>query len=233
MTKHNHVQLIKNITEALLDSVSKRRHEDVLGALKRCQELIGNLSAAVLDLDRRQAYGDLMLEAKLYANVLDGFFGEKDMSITQWMDIGKGYNPYAHLTDKGVLKTTPSAAEKRLADLKLDFPQQNIDELDQLIADIDRAMAPIPLKSPLVRAPRVGVKMHPRVKKIDPSEMDAETAAFAKATGGTVYRRVGSVAVPTAKPRRGRPVGSKNKPKTGIVSKVNAILKANKKGASK
>jgi hypothetical protein len=155
------------------------------------------------------------------------------MSITQWMDIGKGYNPYAHLTDKGVLKTTPSAAEKRLADLKLDFPQQDIDELDQLIADIDRAMAPIPLKSPLVRAPRVGVKMHPRVKKINPSEMDAETAAFAKATGGTVYRRVGSVAVPTAKPRRGRPVGSKNKPKTGIVSKVNAILKANKKGASK
>ena len=215
MTKHNHVQLIQDVTEALLGSVPKRRHEDVLGALKRCQELIGKLSAAVLDLDKQRMHGDLMLEAKLYANVLDGFFGEKDMSITQWMDIGKGYNPYAHLTDKGVLKATPSAAEKRLADLKLDFPQQDIDELDQLIADIDRAMAPIPLKSPLVRAPRVDVKMHPRVKKIEPSEMDAETAAFAKATGGTVYRRVGSVAVPTAKPRRGRPIGSKNKPKTG------------------
>jgi hypothetical protein len=184
MTKHNHVQLIQDVTEALLGSVPKRRHEDVLGALKRCQELIGRLSAAVLDLDRRQMYGDLMIEAKLYANVLDGFFGEKEMSITQWMDIGNGYNPYAHLTDKGVLKATPSAAEKRLADLKLDFPQQDIDELDQLIADIDRAMAPTPLKSPLVRAPR------------------------------------------------GRPVGSKNKPKTGIVSKANAIMKA-KKGHNK
>jgi hypothetical protein len=215
MTKHNHVQLIQNITEALLGSVPQRRHEDVLGALKRCQELIGRLSAAVLDLDRRQAYGDLMIEAKLYANVLDGFFGEKEMSITQWMDISKGYNPYAHLTDKGILKATPSTAEKRLADLKLDFPQQDIDELDQLIADIDRAMAPIPLKSPLVRAPRVGVKMHPRVKKIDPSEMDAETAAIVKATGGKVYRQVGSVAIPIKATRLGRPVGSKNKPKTG------------------
>jgi hypothetical protein len=32
--------------------------------------------------------------------------------------------------------------------------------------------------------------------------------------------------------KRGRPVGSKNKPKTGIVSKVNAIMKA-KKGHNK
>jgi hypothetical protein len=233
MTRFVPATLIAELEAALKDTVPEKRYNDVITALKRCQELIGNLAATVADLDKQHMHGDLMFEAKLYANVLDGFFGEKDMSITQWMDIGKGYNPYAHLTDKGVLKTTPSAAEKRLADLKLDFPQQDIDELDQLIADIDRAMAPIPLKSPLVRAPRVGVKMHPRVKKINPSEMDAETAAFAKATGGTVYRRVGSVAVPTAKPRRGRPVGSKNKPKTGIVSKVNAILKANKKGASK
>jgi hypothetical protein len=57
--------------------------------------------------------------------------------------------------------------------------------------------------------------MHPRVKKIESSEMDAKTAALAKATGGTFYRQVGSVAVPAKMPRRGRPIGSKNKPKTG------------------
>jgi len=214
MTKHNHVQLIKNITEALLDSVPKRRHEDVLGALKRCQELIGNLSAAVLDLDKQRMHGELMIEAKLYANVLSGFF---DDAGRDWLDLEKGYNPRDYLTSKGAIKSTnPTRVqmeEKFVADRKA-----KKDEIDRLLSDLEWKRAQRKLK----QAQRNIGKVVKPVIEVGPAH---EYINELRAEHGRGPIKPAS--------KRGRPVGSKNKPKTGIVSKVNAILKANKKGASK
>ena len=204
MTKHNHVQLIQDVTEALLGSVPKRRHEDVLGALKRCQELIGNLSAAVLDLDKQRMHGELMIEAKLYANVLSGFF---DDAGRDWLDLEKGYNPRDYLTSKGAIKSTnPTRVQMEEQFVAARKAQQA--EIDRLIAENDR--------------------------KREARKVSATTKALIKA-GAPKHLLVDAYIKPLIEPasKRGRPVGSKNKPKTGIVSKVNAILKANKKGAHK
>ena len=214
MTKHNHVQLIQNITEALLDSVPKRRHEDVLGALKRCQELIGNLSAAILDLDKQRMHGELMIEAKLYANVLAGFF---DDAKSDWYDLAKGYNPRDYLTDKGAIKSTNpirvQMEEKFVADRKA-----KKDEIDRLLSNLEWKRAQRKLK----QAQRNIGKIVKPVIEVGPAH---EYINKLRAEHGRGPIKPAS--------KRGRPVGSKNKPKTGIVSKVNAILKANKKGASK
>ena len=71
-------------------------------------------------------------------------------------------------------------------------------------------------------------------RKREARKVGATTRALIKA-GAPKHLLVDAYIKPLIEPasKRGRPTGSKNKPKTGIVSKVNAILKANKKGASK
>ena len=252
MTKHNHVQLIQNITEALLDSVPKRRHEDVLGALKRCQELIGNLSAAVLDLDKQRMHGELMIEAKLYANVLSGFF---DDAGRDWLDLEKGYNPRDYLTSKGVIKSTNPTRIKMEEKFAADRKAQEA-HINQLIAENDRkrearkvkrvsktkTFPPLPTLTEEtfnewlteIRDRRAAAILS--LPDLMPS---SEPLAGPAIEVGPAHEYINKLRAEHGrgpiKPasKRGRPVGSKNKPKTGIVSKVNAILKANKKGARK
>ena len=172
MTAYVPARLIKELEEALNNSVPARRHNDVLAALKRCQELIGSLAATVADLDKGHRHGELMIEAKLYANVLAGFF---DDAKSDWYDLAKGYNPRDYLTDKGAIKST----------------NPNIAEVVKPVIEV--------------------VPVHEYINKL-------------RAEHGRGPIKPAS--------KRGRPVGSKNKPKTGIVSKVNAIMKA-KKGHNK
>ena len=178
MTAYVPATLIKELEEALTNSVPARRHNDVLAALKRCQELIGRLASTIEDLDARHAYSDLMFEAKLYANVLGGFFDEKDMVLVKWMDIGKGYNPREYLADKGVIKpinpTRVKMEEQFAADRKV-----KQDDVDRILSDLGWERAQQKLK----RAQRKAATL---VEPVKP------------------------------KPKRGRPVGSKNKPKTGV-----------------
>ena len=213
MTKHNHVQLIQNITEALLDSVPKRRHEDVLGALKRCQELIGNLSAAVLDLDKQRMHGELMIEAKLYANVLSGFF---DDAGRDWLDLEKGYNPRDYLTSKGAIKST-NPTRVQMEEQFVAARKAKKEEIDRLLSDLEWKRARRKLK----QAQRNIAEVVKPVIEVGPAH---EYINKLRAEHGRGPIKPAS--------KRGRPVGSKNKPKTGIVSKVNAIMKA-KKGHNK
>ena len=100
MSQYDAQKLILNITDALANSVPKRNYNDVLTALKRCQEMIGKLSSIVVDLDHDQRHGEIMLEAKLYANVLGGFFDDMNLDF---FDLRKGYDPRQYLKDKGVI----------------------------------------------------------------------------------------------------------------------------------
>ena len=101
MTRPNNTRLIMDLTDALNGSIPERRHNDVLAALKRCQELLGRLATTLADLDVNQSHSDLMFEAKLYANVLTGFF---EGPGGEWFDLTKGYNPREYLAGKGVIK---------------------------------------------------------------------------------------------------------------------------------
>ena len=142
MTQHNHTRLILDLTEALRGSVTKRRHDDVLAALKRCQELIGNLSIVVLDLDTKNQHGELMLEAKLYANVLAGFFNDVDRD---WLDLTKGYNPRDYLTTKGVIKAPNPTRIKMEEKFAADRKAQE-DEINRIISDLEWKKAQKTLK---------------------------------------------------------------------------------------
>ena len=178
MTAYVPATLIKELEEALTNSVPARRHNDVLAALKRCQELIGRLASTIEDLDVRHAHSDLMFEAKLYANVLGGFFDEKDTALVKWTDVSKGYNPREYLADKGVIKpvnpTRVKMEEQFAADRKA---QEN--EINRLLSELEWKKAQQKLK----RAQRKATTL---VEPVKP------------------------------KPKRGRPAGSKNKPKTGV-----------------
>jgi hypothetical protein len=243
--------------EAALDiayktTVPKRKLDDALGALRRCQELLGSLAATIEDLDVRHAHSDLMFEAKLYANVLCGFF---DDSTRDWYDLQKGYDPRDYLTDKGAIKSTNPTRikmeEKFVADRKA---QQS--EIDRLIAENDRkrearkakraskakTFSPLPTLTEEtfnewlteIRDRRAAAILS--LQDLMPS---SEPLAGPVTEVGPAHEYINKLRAEHGrgpiKPasKRGRPVGSKNKPKTGIVSKVNAILKANKKGASK
>ena len=213
MTKHNHTRLIMDLTEALRESVPKRDHNDVLAALKRCQEMIGKLSTVVLDLDASHQHGELMMEAKLYANVLTGFF---DGSTRDWFDLAKGYNPRDYLTDKGAIKSTnPTRVqmeEQFVADRKA-----KKDEIDRLLSDLEWKRAQRKLK----QAQRNIGKVVKPVIEVGPLH---EYINKLRAEHGRGPIKSAS--------KRGRPVGSKNKPK-GIVSKVSALMAAKKKAGGK
>jgi len=214
MTTYVPARLIKELEEALNYSVPARRHNDVLAALKRCQELIGNLAATVADLDKSHRHGELMIEAKLYANVLAGFF---DDAKSDWYDLAKGYNPRDYLTDKGAIKST-NPTRVQMEERFVAERKAKKDEIDRLLSGLEWKRA----KRKLKQAQRnIGEVVKP-VIEVGPAHEYINKLRVEHGRGPIK---------PASK--RGRPVGSKNKPKTGIVSKANAILKANKKGASK
>jgi len=180
MTAYVPASLIKQLEEALTNSVPARRHNDVLAALKRCQELIGRLASTIADLDEDHNHSDLMFEAKLYANVLTGFF---EGPGGEWFDLSKGYDPRDYLATKGVIKaaapprpvneTRVKMEEKFAADRKA-----KKDEIDRLLSELEWKRAQQKLKREQRKAATL-------VESVKP------------------------------KPKRGRPAGSKNKPKTG------------------
>lgn len=214
MTTYVPARLIKELEEALNNSVPARRYNDVLAALKRCQELIGNLAATVDDLDKGHRHGELMIEAKLYANVLAGFF---DDAKSDWYDLAKGYNPRDYLTDKGAIKST-NPTRVQMEEQFVAARKAKKEEIDRLLSDLEWKRA----KRKLKQAQRNIAEIVKPVIEVGPAH---EYINKLRAEHGRGPIKPAS--------KRGRPVGSKNKPKTGIVSKVNAILKANKKGASK
>jgi hypothetical protein len=174
MSQYNPYRIIREITEALegfQDTVSQRQYNDVLGALRRSQEMIGKLSAAVLELDKDHRHGELMIESKLYANVLAGFFDEKNMSMEQWFDLGKGYNPYEHLTDKGVLKRPARKEPELVANpvefSKTDWAMERAKHLRRLrvmkaTEEIEKALAPAPAPAKKRGRP-IGSRNRPKV----------------------------------------------------------------------
>jgi hypothetical protein len=176
MSQYDPHKLILNITDALANSVPKRDYNDVLTALKRCQEMIGKLSSVLVDLDADQKHGELMLEAKLYANVLGGFFDDMNLDF---FDLRKGYDPREYLKNKGVIKhPTPSIT---------------VESRDSYIA---------------------------RLRLEHEASMDRLAKARAKEAQDII---VAQLAI--KKRGRGRPIGSKNKPKPAPVK--------TKKGAHK
>jgi len=178
MTAYVPATLIKELEEALTNSVPSRYYSDAITALKRCQEIIGRLAATIEDLDVYHEHSDLMFEAKLYANILGGLFNEKDTALVKWTDVSKGYNPREYLADKGVIKpvnpTRVKMEEQFAADRKA---QEN--EINRLLSELEWKKAQQKLK----RAQRKATTL---VEPVKP------------------------------KPKRGRPAGSKNKPKTGV-----------------
>ena len=218
MTEYATEAHLKRLEDALdiayKTTVPKRKLDDALGALRRCQELLGRLAATIEDLDVRHAHSDLMFEAKLYANVLAGFF---DDAKSDWYDLAKGYNPRDYLTDKGAIKST-NPTRVQMEERFVAERKAKKDEIDRLLSDLEWKRA----KRKLKQAQRnIGEVVKP-VIEVGPAH---EYINKLRAEHGRGPIKPAS--------KRGRPAGSKNKPKTGIVSKVNAILKANKKGSSK
>jgi hypothetical protein len=229
MTAYVPARLIKELEEALNNSVPARRYNDVLAALKRCQELIGNLAATVADLDKGHRHGELMIEAKLYANVLAGFF---DDAKSDWYDLAKGYNPRDYLTDKGAIKSTnPTRVqmeEKFIADRKA-----KKEEIDRLLSDLEWKRA----KRKLKQAQRnIGEIVKP-VIEVGPVHEYINKLREEHGRGPIK---------PASK--RGRPVGSKNKPKdvidlpkfeespgkkVGILKRIKKIQNTKTKGVRK
>jgi hypothetical protein len=101
MPTYSPYEIIRDVTEALEGSVPRRDHIEVLNALKRCQEMIGSLANVIVKLDKEQFFNELMLEAKLYANILGGFF---DGPGRDFIDIKDNFDPREYLKDKGVIK---------------------------------------------------------------------------------------------------------------------------------
>jgi hypothetical protein len=197
MTTYVPARLIKELEEALNNSVPARRHNDVLAALKRCQELIGNLAATVADLDKSHRHGELMIEAKLYANVLAGFF---DDAKSDWYDLAKGYNPRDYLTDKGAIKST-NPTRVQMEERFVAERKAKKDEIDRLLSDLEWKRA----KRKLKQAQRnIGEVVKP-VIEVGPAH---EYINKLRAEHGRGPIKPAS--------KRGRPAGSKNKPKEVI-----------------
>ena len=203
MTAYVPASLIKQLEEALTNSVPARRHNDVLAALKRCQELIGRLASTIADLDEDHNHSDLMFEAKLYANVLTGFF---EGPGGEWFDLSKGYDPRDYLANKGVIKpaapvneTRVKMEEKFAADRKA-----KKDEIDRLLSELEWKRAQQKLK----RAKRsLAEVVEPRPLPIIEIGPAHEYINKLRAEHGRGPIKPAS--------KRGRPAGSKNKPKTG------------------
>ena len=212
MAHYKPYKIIEEVTEALTGSVPRKHYNEVLAALSRCREMIANLATVVAEIDKEQKHGELMLEAKLYASIIGGFFEEahREPFETNWADIKNGFNPREYLKDKGVikpdLKDAAAKAEARAKELreqaikKRAWTPPNLrvmvsEEAEALIAQITR--------KPKKRGRPIGSKNKPKAMTIEQLE-----ATLPKQTARPVH-----------KPRtaHGRKVGSKNKPKTGGV----------------
>lgn len=274
MSKHNHTRLILDLTEALNGSVPERNHNDALAALRRCQEMIANLANTVCSLDASGSYKELVSEASLYANILSGSLGESGIHADGWVDITKGYDPYKHLADKGVITKPKTTRELMEEKWKADRQAQQA-EIDRLIAENDRkrearkakraskakALPPLPALTPenvdewlaamrekraaailslsdLMRSPKPRVKRSlAEVVEVGPLH---EYVNKLRAEHGRGPIKPAS--------KRGRPVGSKNKPKevielptlekspgkkVGILKRIKKIQNAKTKRGSK
>jgi hypothetical protein len=208
MTHNNYTRLIYDLTDALRESVPARRHYAALAALKRCQELLGRLASSIADLDEDHNHSDLMFEAKLYANVLTGFF---EGPGGEWFDLSKGYDPRDYLANKGVIKTAAPVNETRVkmeekfaADRKA-----KQDEIDRILSDLEWKRAQQKLK-----------REQRKLKK------ETEAVTLPKIEVMPVHEYVNKLraehGLGPVKPasKRGRPVGSKNKPKVDVVPKA-------------
>jgi hypothetical protein len=254
MSKHNHTRLIMDLTEALNGTVPERNHNDALAALRRCQEMIANLANTVCSLDASGSYKELVSEASLYANILSGALGESGIRADGWVDITKGYDPYKHLADKGIIAKPKTTRELMEEKWKADRQAQQA-EIDRLIAENDR-------KREARKAKRASkAKTFPPLPVLTQETVDEWLAVMKDRRAAAILSL--SDLMPLSEPpkgpvvevvsrheyinklraehgrgpikpasKRGRPVGSKNKPK-GIVSKVNALTAAKKKDGGK
>ena len=258
MTQYVPAYLISEL-EAALDiayktTVPKRELDDALGALKRCQEMIANLANTVCSLDASGSYKELVSEASLYANILSGVLGGSGILADGWVDITKGYDPYKHLADKGIIAKPKTTRELMEEKWKADRQAQQA-EIDRLIAENDR-------KREARKAKRASkAKTLPPLPALTQETVDEWLATMRDRRAAAILSL--SDLMPLSEPpkgpvvevgsrheyinklraehgrgpikpalKRGRPVGSKNKPK-GIVSKVNALMAAKKKAGGK
>jgi len=189
-----------DLTEALNGSVPERKHNDALAALRRSQEMIANLANTVCSLDASGSYKELVSEASLYANILSGVLGESGIRADGWVDITKGYDPYRHLADKGVIpkpKTTRELMEERFVAER----KTKKEEIDRLLSDLEWKHAQRKLK----QAQRNIAEVVKPVIEVGPAH---EYINKLRAEHGRAPIKPAS--------KRGRPVGSKNKPKEVI-----------------
>lgn len=178
-------KLVHDLTEALEGSVPRKLHVEVMSALNRCREMIGTLAAVLVETDKEQKHGELMLEAKLYANVLNGYFDQEGPRFG-FHDITHGFNPREYLIDKGVIKREP---------LKVDRG----DEVKAAAVKAAERAREIRKEQADHRAHKFSQIQNLRVM------MSEDVESLIKAI------KTKSVA-PTPK-KRGRPLGSKNRPK--------------------
>lgn len=157
MTQYNAYRIIREVTEALEGSVPRQHYVEALNALNRCREMIGGLAAVIVAIDKEQKHGELMLEAKLYANILNGYF-EQEGARFGFRDISNGFDPREYLADKGVIKSanpTRIAMEEQFAAER----KRKREEFDALIAEIDG-------KPKRRRGRPIGSKNKPKAPKV-------------------------------------------------------------------
>jgi hypothetical protein len=208
----------------------------------------------VCSLDASGSYKELVSEASLYANILSGALGESGIRADGWVDITKGYDPYKHLADKGIIAKPKTTRELMEEKWKADRQAQQA-EIDRLIAENDR-------KREARKAKRASkAKTFPPLPVLTQETVDEWLAVMKDRRAAAILSL--SDLMPLSEPpkgpvvevvsrheyinklraehgrgpikpasKRGRPVGSKNKPK-GIVSKVNALTAAKKKDGGK
>jgi len=228
MTEYVPATLINQLEKALINSVPARRHNDVLAALKRCQELIGRLATTIVDLDREQKHGDLMFEAKLYANVLTGFF---EGPGGEWFDLSKGYDPRDYLATKGIIKAAAASSrpvnetraqmeEKFAADRKAKH-----DEINRILSDLEWKRAQQKLKRAQRKLQKEAEAITMPVIEVGPAHVYVNKLRAEHGLGPVKPRKgykrsLAEVVEPPKTKKRGRPVGSKNKPKVDVVPKA-------------
>jgi len=87
---------IEQLNERLENTVPTKQYVNVVKALRRCQELLGQAAAHVEDAEFKR-------ELQVYAGSLDLFFEDLKQYPWSYVDITDGYNPVAHLRKLGVI----------------------------------------------------------------------------------------------------------------------------------
>ena len=200
MAQYNAYRLINELTEALEGSVPRQHHTEVLTALNRCREMIGLLATVLAETDKEQKHGELMLEAKLYANILNGYFETAGRDFG-FRDIKDSFNPREYLKDKGVIssevvKAAAEKAEERAKELRVDRIARYMDRRAEKAREVDELISQITRK-PKKRGRPIGSKNKPKAMTIKELE-----ATLSKQTKRPVHK---------PRSKQGRKVGSKNK----------------------